>query len=172
MVIIHNTILWRFWYRTVPVSNTILYLCSTWINEPLLYLIPILARTCVKQDSIQICIQAQRNIILPEHCSSRRNRRMERWRFLMALHHTMWAAYKSWQVIHGIKCINHILSTTSLTTNMYFLYSHMSGFLVLKFMRWWDGQEVVRAHGTVCIELKSTILTISALRRYWRMMHL
>ncbi|KAM0880584.1 hypothetical protein ACQ4PT_033469 [Festuca glaucescens] len=38
--------------------------------------------------------------------------------------------------------------------------SHMSGFLVLKFMRWWDGQEVIRANGTVGIELKSTVVTI------------
>ncbi|KAM0849405.1 hypothetical protein ACQ4PT_053753 [Festuca glaucescens] len=33
--------------------------------------------------------------------------------------------------------------------------SHMSGFLVLTFMRWWDGEEVVRANSTVGYALRN-----------------
>jgi hypothetical protein len=49
----------------------------------------------------------------------------------------------------------------------------MSGFLVLKFMRWWDGQEVVRANGTVCIEntyyyFSSAVLTYNAFAGWLR----
>jgi hypothetical protein len=67
--------------------------------------------------------------------------------------------------IHGIKHNEYIMSTMELTVEsmalnimnprrlfyVYFLYSHMSGFLVLTFMRWWDGEEVVRANSTVSI---------------------
>jgi hypothetical protein len=37
----------------------------------------------------------------------------------------------------------------------------MSGFLVLTYMRWWNGKEVVRANGKVGIELKSIYNTVS-----------
>lgn len=48
--------------------------------------------------------------------------------------------------------VSKILLNNVANNNVYFLYSRMSGFFVLTYMRWWNGKEAVRANGKVGID--------------------
>ncbi|KAM0842041.1 hypothetical protein ACQ4PT_058614 [Festuca glaucescens] len=53
-----------------------------------------------------------------------------------------------------ILSVNDDEAKTFANNNVYFLYSRMSGFLVLTYMRWWNGKEVVRPDGKVAYALR------------------